>query len=358
MSKKSYLCGMQYANVQPGKDGTKIAANNNMTTKQTNQTNKEAHMKTLVQKLVSGLSVKLADDLKVEVLGEGTYEMLVRDLPCAYVTCKILSDEVRVRAEYSEGFRQAAKANGGSWDGVAWVFPIEMREVVEKLVRKYYGYALEWLLEQRPALFDVVLSKLPSDKPFVKTTARLIATRPARDAQVKMGPCCYLVDGEFARSGGSQKYPMLGPNDAKVLAKALTAEDIAELASQGVEIEIKAVSIAEGAYPQEDTTSVAVSENEQQAPTENAEANSIVSENVQPVPGLAREGDDLVVVDKEAFKQYALSNNLFAITLNTPSRWGDAVNKLGLENFLVIRNGSDVIAYVTPSQVLQIRNAI
>lgn len=77
-----------------------------------------------------------------------------------------------------------------------------------------------------------------------------------------------------------------------------------------------------------------------------------------PLPGLALEGGAWVVVDEEVFKQYALSECLFAVPLSAQSRWSKAVNKLGLDNFLIVRRGGSVVAYVTGEQAIRIRGAV
>lgn len=129
-----------------------------------------------------------------------------------------------------------ARKLGGRFNRASstWVFDARDEARVRDLARAVYGTDGETAVELVTVRLD--MNRLYGE-PDLWFAGRRIARRPARDSAVRLGDGVIVVEGGFASSGGSMKYPSLAAKDGTVLEvrdlprTAVEAED-----SDGVEI--------------------------------------------------------------------------------------------------------------------------
>jgi hypothetical protein len=139
-------------------------------------------------------------------------------------------DRIFVSSPYHEGFVRKARQVGGRWDraGKAWVFEARDEERVRDLLAEAFGARGDEDLSG--GLVDVSLPA--GDRDFERSGAlrwdgwnrayfagRLLAERPSRDSEVRLGEGVILARGRLSRSGGSMKNPSLD-FDADVVLEA------------------------------------------------------------------------------------------------------------------------------------------
>lgn len=113
-----------------------------------------------------------------------------------------------VKSKYNTLFVKKARFLGGSWDreSSAWSFPDSRESLVKELLREIYGTEGE----EEPAIvtvqidMDLFYDTLDSE---IYLGGFPLASRRFRDADVKLAPWAYLVNGEFCPSGGSRNNP-------------------------------------------------------------------------------------------------------------------------------------------------------
>lgn len=120
-------------------------------------------------------------------------------------------DKIFVTAPYHPEFPSKAKMLGGKYDGDYWTFSALDEGRVRDLLTNIFGTDGEPV---QVVTVQVDASRVKTNQSELWALGRLIVARYARDFRVKLGKDVVLVSGQFARSGGSAKYPEIGPNDA------------------------------------------------------------------------------------------------------------------------------------------------
>ncbi len=119
-------------------------------------------------------------------------------------------DKIVIKSPYHPSLPPGAKKLGGKWDGKAWRFDSRLEREVRDLLVQIYGWDGSYPV--RVADVRVILDRLPEDWRWDRSLwllGRELASRPGRDADVKLGPGVVLEAGGFPPSGGSRKYPAL-----------------------------------------------------------------------------------------------------------------------------------------------------
>lgn len=118
---------------------------------------------------------------------------------------------------YNRDMIPEAKQFGGKWNAAlrAWEFDIRDHDKVVRLAAKYYGYTSADTGETvtiRVNAYDYVPDDYREyDK--VVVAGRIVATRPSRDADVRLARNVVLHSGVFAGRGGSRNSPcIIGDN--------------------------------------------------------------------------------------------------------------------------------------------------
>ena len=170
---------------------------------------------------------------------------------------KVEGREVAVASLYDAKFVEAARGLGGRWDRekALWLFPLDVLDGVRAALREVY---LVDPLAGPPDLVDVLVTlrgNLSHDA--IRVAGRELLVRPARDSAVRPGPEVAIVErGQLMRSGGSAKYPAIGPADGVVmLVRALPRAAVELLKGREYVAEVEIVAGEPG-----DTASAAIVE--------------------------------------------------------------------------------------------------
>jgi excisionase family DNA binding protein len=117
---------------------------------------------------------------------------------------------------YHPDLPAAARKLGGRFDGAtkAWKFDARDESRVRDLARQVYGTDGDTAIELVTVRLD--LDRL-SDAPNLWFAGREVARRPGRDDSVRLGENVIVIEGGFAGSGGSMKYPRLVAKDGTIL---------------------------------------------------------------------------------------------------------------------------------------------
>lgn len=121
---------------------------------------------------------------------------------------------------YDPRFPSIARQLGGVWDPSAktWTFDALETERVRSSIFQIYG--IDPLDPTPPKLVSVQLKldtvALPSRNELFLFN-RTLLKRNGRDEQVRFGQGVILIEGDFASSGGSAKYPALAPLKGTVI---------------------------------------------------------------------------------------------------------------------------------------------
>jgi len=119
-------------------------------------------------------------------------------------------ERLRVRSPYHPAFPPGARQLGGKWNGREWVFDPRLENEVRGLLTRIYGWDGTYPLFI--ADVRVALDGLPDkwrEGQSLWLLGRELASRPGRDARVRLGPGVALEAGGFPPSGGSRKHPAL-----------------------------------------------------------------------------------------------------------------------------------------------------
>jgi hypothetical protein len=116
---------------------------------------------------------------------------------------------------YHHALPDKARAIGGRFDSAtkAWHFDVRDEQRVRNLAREVYG------TDGTPGQTVTVRLDISAfrNEGSVFLLGREIATRPSRDAPVRLGRGVIVVAGGFDWRGGSVKNPRLDPDDGTVL---------------------------------------------------------------------------------------------------------------------------------------------
>jgi hypothetical protein len=120
-------------------------------------------------------------------------------------------DRVTVIAPYHPQFPASARQAGGRWDaaGKRWSFDARDEERVREICRSIYG--TDGSVEAATVTIRYRVTD-SADNPLWYA-GRLIVERRGRDEAVRLGDGVVIIEGRFASSGGSMKYPRLEPSD-------------------------------------------------------------------------------------------------------------------------------------------------
>lgn len=139
------------------------------------------------------------------------------------ITITQTSDRLIVDSPYTPEWPAAAKKIGGKWqpDTKTWSFDVRDEAAVKALLGEHYG----WIdgntetVDLRLTIEDHYSITNP-----LRVAGRMIARRPARDAEVRLGDGVVIVDGGFGSSGGSARYPDLFGREANGATPTVTLE--------------------------------------------------------------------------------------------------------------------------------------
>lgn len=128
-------------------------------------------------------------------------------------------DMLQLTAPYHPSFPRLARALGGMFNGDTklWYFDPRDEARVREVCREVYGIDPG---DEAPAptrTISVALDQLNTENGSLWLVGREVASRPARDAKVRLGPGVIIVTGGFADRGGSAKYPRLAPLDGTIV---------------------------------------------------------------------------------------------------------------------------------------------
>lgn len=126
-------------------------------------------------------------------------------------------DCIIVDTTYNAKFVKLAKQIGGKWNGHAWYFPIENKDLVDNLLFDIYG---ENSIEKpTKVVVRIDLSKINelSSKNAFELYGRVLLKRWRKDSVVRVHKSVAVEKGEFISSSGSTRYPTLGKCDNIIL---------------------------------------------------------------------------------------------------------------------------------------------
>ncbi|MFF0747354.1 hypothetical protein ACFYVL_43945 [Streptomyces sp. NPDC004111] len=138
------------------------------------------------------------------------------------ITPSTTGKRMLITSPYNADFVDAVKEIGGRWDATkrAWSVAARDEERARALMREYYGTDGTGVpdlvtVRIRLDLFEQHGSTAgaPAEAHFA---GRVIASRPARDAKVRLHQGVVLVEGTLPGAGGSMRYPRLHAPDAVV----------------------------------------------------------------------------------------------------------------------------------------------
>lgn len=126
---------------------------------------------------------------------------------------------LQLTAPYHPAFPRLARALGGLFNGDTklWYFDPRDEARVRALCEEVYGIDPG---NQEPVSTRTILlhlDRLNTENESLWLVGREIASRPARDAPVRLGRGVIINSGGFANRGGSARYPALAPLDGTVL---------------------------------------------------------------------------------------------------------------------------------------------
>lgn len=138
------------------------------------------------------------------------------------ITPSATGKRLLLHTPYNAGFVADVKDIGGRWDSGkrAWSVDARDEDRAKQLLIDHYG------TDGSPEMSaDVVTVRIKlaqhelSYRDGAKATyaGRIIATRPGRDAPVRLSPGVVLIEGELPRSGGSMKYPQISADSDVIL---------------------------------------------------------------------------------------------------------------------------------------------
>lgn len=126
--------------------------------------------------------------------------------------------KIKVQSDYNADFVKRAKLLHGKWERPYWVFPEENEPEVKELLMRIYGENGD---EQEAVDLIVSIGQM-DDAQTLSLGGYKLASRRFRDEAVRLGDNVILLNGDFAISGGSAKYPRVSASkDAVVKAKGV-----------------------------------------------------------------------------------------------------------------------------------------
>lgn len=118
-------------------------------------------------------------------------------------TFETTTGKLAVISPYHPSFVSGARKLNGKWNTGQWEFDMRDKGRVHSLMLRVYGTNGE----DNPELTDVtVVLDAHAPNPFF-AYGKEIASRPSRDARVRLGDGVVVLEGDFPRSCGSAKYP-------------------------------------------------------------------------------------------------------------------------------------------------------
>ena len=128
------------------------------------------------------------------------------------------NEKIYVSVDYNEEFIKGAKQINGKWEKPYWVFPERNEDILNKLLTKVYGEASNG----KTVTLLVDLQKCTAVKADGKSLyleTKCIATRYRRDDRVVLPENVTVMEGEFARRGGSINKPEVTWDTATLILK-------------------------------------------------------------------------------------------------------------------------------------------
>lgn len=123
---------------------------------------------------------------------------------------------VIVRCPFHPAFVARAKENRGRYDGREWSFSREKEGGVRQAVKDVFG--TDGADTARLVTVDIQIGKLRlAGRTDLFMAGRCVASRPARDATVRLGAGVTILHGGFPVSGGTEQNPRLEPYQETVV---------------------------------------------------------------------------------------------------------------------------------------------
>lgn len=128
-----------------------------------------------------------------------------------------------VSSPYTPEWSPAARKVGGKWhpDTKTWSFDARDEAAVKALLGEHYGW-----IDGNAETVDLRLTieDHHSITNPLRITGRMIARRPARDAEVRLADGVVIIDGGFGSSGGSVRNPDLFGHEVNGATPTVTLE--------------------------------------------------------------------------------------------------------------------------------------
>lgn len=123
---------------------------------------------------------------------------------------------------YNAGFVADVKDIGGRWDAGKRAWSVDARDEAraKELLISYYGTDGSPDMAADAVTVRIKLAQHESsyrDGAKAMYAGRIIATRPGRDAPVRLSPGVVLIEGKLPYSGGSMKYPQIDADDSVIV---------------------------------------------------------------------------------------------------------------------------------------------
>lgn len=124
---------------------------------------------------------------------------------------------------YTPDWAPAAKRIGGKWqpDTKTWSFDARDEAAVKALLGEHYG----WIDGDTETVdLRLTIEDHHSITNPLRIAGRMIARRPARDAEVRLADGVVIIDGSFGSSGGSVRNPDLFGHEVRGATPTVTLE--------------------------------------------------------------------------------------------------------------------------------------
>lgn len=170
-------------------------------------------------------------------------------------------------APYNPAANTSYKQAGGRWDGSrkAWRFADRDIELVRAALMQHFGYA-DQVGETVDARVRVADWEQGHREGTARFAGRVIARRRSRDADVELGRDCVLVEGEFAGSGGSMRYPDIEAADTVIVEVRGVPAGHVDLKADNVEIVTEAAPDIDALMAERETLLARLAEIDAQLP--------------------------------------------------------------------------------------------
>lgn len=121
--------------------------------------------------------------------------------------------KLKVRCDFNREWIKKAKETQGHWENPYWVFPEENEEIVRNILKDVFG---EDDTPGEKVTVDLDLDQYRYGNNLMIASI-LIASRPAREAAVKLSENALVLKGGFEARGGSTRTPRVTHEEGTVV---------------------------------------------------------------------------------------------------------------------------------------------